>query len=128
MKALVIRQPWAWLIVHGYKDIENRSWSTNFRGKFLVSASQRLTEKDYWNCYGFVMSVNEWIPDMNMKIQLPRKEDLQRGGIVGQVELVDCVSDSKSLWFEGPYGFVLKNFKTLPFRPLKGRLGFFDVK
>ncbi|WP_229215634.1 ASCH domain-containing protein [Duganella sp. CY15W] len=40
MKALSIRQPWAWLIVNGYKDIENRSWSTNVRGKVLVHASK----------------------------------------------------------------------------------------
>ncbi len=26
MKALSIQQPWAWLILHGGKDIENRSW------------------------------------------------------------------------------------------------------
>ncbi len=26
MKALSIKQPWAWLICAGYKDIENRSW------------------------------------------------------------------------------------------------------
>jgi len=25
MYALSIRQPWAWLIVHGWKDIENRT-------------------------------------------------------------------------------------------------------
>ena len=25
-KALSIRQPWAWLIVNGIKDVENRSW------------------------------------------------------------------------------------------------------
>lgn len=30
MAALSIRQPWAWLVVQGYKDIENRDWPTNF--------------------------------------------------------------------------------------------------
>lgn len=24
MKAISVRQPWAWLIIHGGKDIENR--------------------------------------------------------------------------------------------------------
>jgi len=32
MKALSIRQPYAWLIIHGYKDIENRTWGTRVRG------------------------------------------------------------------------------------------------
>lgn len=36
MKAITIRQPWASLIVHGIKDIENRSWQTNFRGRVLI--------------------------------------------------------------------------------------------
>ncbi len=31
-RALSLKQPWAWLVVKGYKDIENRSWSTNHRG------------------------------------------------------------------------------------------------
>jgi hypothetical protein len=32
MKVIVIRQPWAWLIVNGFKDIENRSWATGIAG------------------------------------------------------------------------------------------------
>ena len=32
MKALTIKQPWASLIVHGIKDIENRTWRTDYRG------------------------------------------------------------------------------------------------
>ena len=31
-KAISIRQPWAWLIVNGYKDVENRIWPANLRG------------------------------------------------------------------------------------------------
>ena len=41
MKALSIRQPWAWLIVAGYKDVENRTWATDFRGRIYVHAGQR---------------------------------------------------------------------------------------
>ena len=52
-------------------------------------------------------------------------DDLPRGGIVGEAEIVDCVTQSDSPWFEGPYGFVLRNAHPLPFRPCRGRLGFF---
>ena len=45
--ALSIRQPWAWLIVNGYKDIENRNWKTNFRGKILVHAAKGMTKAEY---------------------------------------------------------------------------------
>lgn len=47
MKALSIRQPWAWLIVHGGKDIENRSWHTKFRGRFLVHAAKGMTSNEF---------------------------------------------------------------------------------
>jgi hypothetical protein len=62
-------------------------------------------------------------------VALPPFEELQRGGIVGSVELVDCVTEesASSGWFFGRYGFVLRDPKPLPFRPFKGMLGFFDV-
>lgn len=42
MKILSVRQPWAHLIVHGSKNIENRSWPTRYRGPFLVHASLNI--------------------------------------------------------------------------------------
>lgn len=39
MKAITIKQPWASLIVHGIKDIENRTWLTHFRGRVLIHAA-----------------------------------------------------------------------------------------
>ena len=50
------------------------------------------------------------------------------GGFVGIVELADCVTESDSEWYQhGCFGFVLKNPRTIPFVPYKGRLGFYDV-
>ena len=60
-------------------------------------------------------------------IDFPSREEFQTGGIVGSVEIVECVNNSSSLWFVGPYGFVLKNAQNTLFKPMKGRLGFFDV-
>uniref|UniRef100_A0AAU6W2C9 ASCH domain-containing protein n=1 Tax=Pseudomonas phage Touem01 TaxID=3138548 RepID=A0AAU6W2C9_9VIRU len=123
MKALSIRQPWAWLIIHGGKDIENRSWHTKFRGRFLVHASMGMTKAEY-------MSVKSYLtyPGIHeLGIKLPRFADLQRGGIIGSVELVDSVDHSDSPWFMGPRGFVLRNPEPLQFRPFKGALQFFKV-
>lgn len=50
MKALSIRQPWAWLIVNGFKDIENRSWDTKYRGLVLIHASKGMTKDQYRAC------------------------------------------------------------------------------
>jgi len=51
LRALSLRQPWAWLVTNGSKDIENRSWHTNHRGPLLIHASSNLTEfsvKRHW--------------------------------------------------------------------------------
>lgn len=117
--ALSIRQPWAWLIIHAGKDIENRNWPTHRRGRVLVHASKGMTRAEYEEAYDFVMC------EVDNKIAMPTFESLQRGGVIGEVEIVDCVTDSKSPWFCGQYGFVLQNPKPLPFHPFKGALGFF---
>lgn len=121
MLALSIRQPWAWLILNAGKDIENRNWSTRVRGRVLVHAAKGVTEGEYE--YGVDAAIAY---GCNLR-QMPAWKAIERGGIVGSVEIVDCVSDSDSPWFVGRYGFVLRDPKPLPFTPLKGRLGFFDV-
>lgn len=121
MKAISIRQPWAWLIIHSGKDIENRSWPTSFRGRVLVHASKGMTRSEYEEAYDFVMC------EVDPKICMPTIESLPRGGIVGEIEIVDCASQSSSPWFVGPFGFVLRNPKPRPFQQCKGALGFFEV-
>ena len=116
MKALSIRQPWAWLIVYCGKDIENRTWRTNVRGTILVHASKGMTRREYDE-----VRLYSFMP------QLPPFEALQRGGIIGTVDIVDCVTDHDSPWFFGPVGFVLRNPRALDFRPCVGQLGFFEV-
>jgi len=118
VKALSIRQPWAWLILHGGKDIENRTWTTRFRGPFYVHAANGMTHQEYDTASDFAESNGVCIPPY---------QDLDRGGIVGTAAIVDCVTYSDSPWFFGAYGFVLENGNPIPFRPLKGELGFFDV-
>jgi hypothetical protein len=117
--ALSIRQPWAWLIVNGVKDIENRTWPTRFRGEFYVHASKGMTRDEYESAWWFAEKAARG------KFILPKPEDLERGGIVGRAEIVDCVRHSDSLWFVGNYGFVLRDASRLNFRPCKGALGFF---
>lgn len=37
-RVLSVRRPWANLIVAGHKDVENRSWTTRYRGLLVVHA------------------------------------------------------------------------------------------
>lgn len=112
--AISIRQPWAWAIVHGQKDIENRSWATRFRGPVLIHASKTY---DAWA----TETIQRLCPTFL------GRPDVHLGGIVGVAEIVDCVTAHDSLWFDGPYGFVLRNARPVPFLPCRGQLGFFDV-
>lgn len=38
MRAITIRQPWASLLVLGYKQFETRSWKTSYRGPIAIHA------------------------------------------------------------------------------------------
>jgi hypothetical protein len=122
VKALSIRQPWAWLILHAGKDIENRDWSPNnpglaFRGRFLIHAGISIEPIDD-DLRAFVKHISVLdVPD-----------NLPRGGIVGQAEIVNAVRHSTSPWFFGPYGLVLANAEPLPFRACRGMLGFFHAR
>ncbi|WP_061235881.1 hypothetical protein [Leptospira weilii] len=132
MKALSIQQPWAWLIIRPdlpdpkyraiawnnkeIKDVENRNRKTNFRGRFLIHASQKFDhegleyiQKNYKLCLG--MTVN----------------DFDFGCIIGASTLSDCVEHSDSRFFFGKYGYILNDSKPFFPIPYKGKLGFFEV-
>lgn len=123
MKAISIRQPWAWLILHAGKDIENRPRNWNFRGKLYVHASKRMTLDEYESAEFFISDITH----LGEPITLPPLKELQLGGIVGTIEVTDCVETSESPWFNGPFGLVLKNPAPLPFVPFTGQLGLFSA-
>ena len=116
MKALSIRQPWAWLIVNGYKPYENRTWNTKFRGRVLIHAGKSFDRNGY-----------DRVKDSFPEIPLPSPNQFEFGGIVGSAEIWNVATDSSSPWFSGPYGFCLAMPEVLPFQPCKGKLSFFEV-
>jgi hypothetical protein len=59
---------------------------------------------------------------------LPLRAQLECGGIVGSANLVETDLFIASPWYTGAIGFQLRDAKPLPFRPLKGALGFFEVE
>lgn len=126
--ALSIRQPWAWLILHAGKDVENRSWPTRYRGPLLLHASA-------WFRADAVRSELDQVAEAlqftarALPVPLPSLATLraQCGRLVGTARLVACVERSASPWFFGPYGFQLAEVTPLvPPVPCKGALGLFD--
>ncbi len=115
MRVLSIRQPWAWLIVQGHKEIENRSWATRYRGPLLIHASARPAPH-----------LLRLRTEIRARFGLTLPDQFELGGLVGIADLTDCVAHSTSPWYEGLMAWHLTNARPLPFVPLLGRLGLFE--
>ncbi|NEI71058.1 hypothetical protein GR212_15875 [Rhizobium lusitanum] len=123
--ALSIRQPWAWLIVEGYKPIENRDWKPwnpglKFRGEFAIHCGMQVEE----SCA--ISLARGYHPVTNERQVFPVPARYQTGGIVGTGEIVDIVTFHDDDYFVGVYGLVIANAKPVDFIAVKGALGFFD--
>lgn len=119
--SISVRQPWAELIVAGLKTIENRSWKIHYRGTIAVHASSTNTKREY-------EAASQLIRSRGMDIQLPPLEQLELSGIVGLVDVVDCLEHTEDPWWiPGNYAIVLANARRGIFQPMKGQQGFFTV-
>ena len=116
MKALSIKQPWVHAILHEGKDIENRSWKSNYRGWIALHASAKpLTSP-----------VEEF--------RCPDLKSLDYSAICGVARLIDITTNSRSKWFYRPddgsinYGWVFADATPLkkPI-PCKGALGVWEI-
>lgn len=109
MKTLSIKQPWASLIAHGIKDIENRTWKTKFRGRILIHVSSptkfKVNLKDE--------QTKQAIPVLKNVIE----PGLPFGAIIGEVEIIACVMNHSSIWAEKTEGHTDINTKEfIPYR------------
>lgn len=76
VKVLTIKQPWATLIMQGYKRFEFRSWQTKYRGDLLIHAGKEIDKEA-------IKRLEKYLP-----------EELPTGKILGKVTLVDCIKMS----------------------------------
>lgn len=133
MIALAIRQPFAFLIAEGFKEVENRSRRTNYRVPVLIHASKspamsaEALERVLVTRRGGV-SAGELIRTLDRYYEVAKSggSTIRTGGIIGRVDIVDCVRDYDSPWaIPGQWHWVLANPVILPFQPCKGQLNFF---
>lgn len=127
LPCLSVRQPWAWLIVNGFKPIENRTWRTRFRGRILIHAGRQMTCEEWRSAAAFAVERCEVPHEHFYESGAAHFSCLDRGGIVGSVEIVDCVDEHDSSWFVGPFGFVLRDPRARAFTPYRGALTIFQV-
>ena len=79
MKVLTIKQPWATLIMQGYKRFEFRSWQTKYRGDLLIHAGKGIDKEA-------IKRLEKYLP-----------KELLTGKILGKVTLVDCIKCHQNL-------------------------------
>lgn len=122
MKALTIKNPWATLIIQGYKEYEFRTWKTNYRGRLLIHAGLSI-EQSYANKF----------KDYNL--------NYIKGAIIGEAFLEDCIlvdeKFNEELYLKNPliygnnhigsYAWKLTNIKKY-YEPIfiKGKLGLWN--
>ena len=124
MKVITIKQPWATLIVEGYKRFEFRSWKTNYRGDILIHAGKGIDKEA-------MERLKKYLPD-----------EIPIGKIIGKATLTDCIPMSKDFAdmlskenndiytthsFSRNYGFKLENVEKLD-NPIeiRGQLGLWN--
>ena len=128
MKALTIKQPWASLIILGYKRFEFRSWQTKYRGDLLIHAGLGVDKEA-------MKRLAKYLPT-----------ELPKGEIIGKVNLVNCIKMSpefkeklleensdiyKNSVFKENYGWQMSNIEKFD-NPIKAKghlsLWEFDLK
>ena len=99
--ALSVQQPWASLICSGIKDIENRTWQTDYRGRLFIvaSSSNVLPQFDQ----GLIRKpIVEAIKEQQRKNNFPLLGNLPQSAVIGYVDLVECTGDEvDSIWSDG---------------------------
>jgi hypothetical protein len=114
MKAISIRQPWAWAIAQGLKTIENRTWRTHYRGPLAIHAGRAPCP-----------------PALILPDGTPVQDaGLVCGAVVALVDLVDClavVDAPQGPFTEGPFCFVLANVRRITPIPWPGALSLFEI-
>jgi hypothetical protein len=104
LKALSVRQPWAWAIIHAGKDVENRSVGAvrhmvlHPGHRLAIHAARGMMREEFEDAADFM----RWIG-----VTCPPAAELTRGAIIGSVGIVGVVSKSDSLWFFGPRGILV---------------------
>ncbi len=139
MRALTVQQPWAWAIVHGGKDVENRTQAWGYRGPLAIHAGARVSERGV-EMVPRLIGAQSLLLGADVAREVMAAEAQLQGAIIGVVDLVEIhpaeLGATCSAWAESSYAehggrtrrdvvhLVLANARPLqePI-PCKGRLG-----
>ena len=119
---LSVRQPWAWAIVTGAKDVENRDWPSKYKGRLHIHATRNELDTEVEKTIERVAK-HLRIPVAAAREYYQRHREHGLGAIIGSVRMRGCAWSWDSEWYdEKSYGFVFTDAQ--PFDrpiPCKGR-------
>lgn len=157
MRAITVRQPWAWAIIHGGKDVENRSRNIagSYRGLVAIHAGLAIDEDydrhDIGAAVGRLARANPGGSGLAQVAQYARDEQTpgnsiaerfgNRGAIIGVVELTDVHDDCTEMvegfghtptcspWAMSDHHHLILSAPIALPRPIpcKGRLGLWTL-
>ena len=126
MKVISIKEPFATLIKENIKNIETRSWKTNYRGEIYIHASK--------------VSYKRRTQEL---LELTKDLKMNNGNIIAKATLVDCkymdqefIKEIKQneteylcgYYEEGRYAWILKDIKKIKPIPAKGKLNIWNYE
>lgn len=92
-KALSLIQPWGWAVARGHKAVENRSWSTNYRGTIAIHASS-VNSAARWPMFfeDMVTAINPAIfAEMDDRRITKQNQLFHFGAILGIADIVGVI-------------------------------------
>lgn len=112
MRILSVKQPWPWALVDGWKDVENRSWRTAYRGPIAIHASRTPAWRG-------------WDELDRLGAPHPFADELSWGAVVGVVDLVDITERADSPWaHSGAWHWIVESPRWLSIPlPRRGQVG-----
>jgi hypothetical protein len=153
MKALSVREPWAWLLLQPaepgnpddpIKKFENRSWplpAGQYGQRVYIHASMQMDDfnpdilkswmtAEQWACTAPELQNIYAIDNLNRNNPELLRKSGYFGCLMGEVTFIGQVTRHPSPWFSGPYGFIAK--KPVLYPPekrtvCKGQVGFWEV-
>ena len=126
MKVISIKEPFATLIKENIKNIETRSWKTNYRGEIYIHAS-KVSDK----------TRTQELSDLTKNLKM------NNGNIIAKATLVDCkymdqefikeIKQNETEYLcgdykEGRYAWILKDIKKIKPIKAKGKLNIWNYE
>lgn len=149
IRALTVIQPWATLIAHGPKRVENRTWEPPrwLRAGFLAIHAGVRVDADHWadaracaqaaGLLGQLPALDGLTPLLGRRDRLAdaaRKHYAERavpyGAVLAVARVRSFLTDEDAPadpWFCGPFGWVLSDVVAIEPVPCKGAQGLWEL-